>query len=277
MTRFKKQFLAGPYLLWIIGFIVIPMLLIVYYAFFSNGSFTLNNVMAITDTVNLKAIILSLKVGITSTLLCLLLSYPLALILRNINIKSQNFIVFLFMLPMWMNFMLRILAWKLLLSKNGIFNSFLMQLNLPKINILNTPQAIIFGMVYDYLPFMLLPIYNSMANIKKDYIEAAQDLGASQIRILFQIILPLTISGIISGVVMVFVPTLTSFAIAELLGGGKVLLIGNVIEHDFIQGMRWDIGSGLSFVLMLFVLVSMILSNAFSNDSKEQKGGNVIL
>ncbi|WP_022748520.1 ABC transporter permease [Lachnobacterium bovis] len=274
MKDFKKQLLAGPYLLWMIGFIILPMLLVVYYAFFSNHQFTLDNVMAITSEVNFKAILLSLKVGILSTLICLLLSYPLALILKNINFKNQSFIVFLFMLPMWMNFMLRILAWKILLSKNGILNTFLYNINLPKIQILNTSGAIIFGMVYDYLPFMLLPIYNSMAHVKKDYIEAAQDLGASKIRILFQIIIPLTMSGIVSGIVMVFVPTLTSFAISELLGGGKVLLIGNVIEHNFMQGMRWGIGSGLSFVLMVFVFISMILSSKFG---EEEKGGTGIL
>ena len=147
--------------------------------------------------------------------------------------------------------MLRILAWKLLLSKNGVINSILTGFGLSRINIINTPTAVVLGMVYDFLPFMLLPIYNSMTRIRKDWIEAARDLGAGNAAIFFKIILPLTVSGIISGIVMVFVPSLTSFAISQVLGGGHVLLIGNVIEQDFMQGMQWNAGSGLSFVLTL--------------------------
>ena len=134
--------------------------------------------------------------------------------------------------------------------------------------ILNTPAAVVFGMVYEYLPFMILPIYNSMARIKKDYIEAAHDLGANDFLIFFKIIIPLTLSGIISGIVMVFVPALTSFAVSELLGGGKVLLIGNVIEESFMQGMQWNAGSSLSLVLMIFVMVSMTIMNIFDKDGE---------
>ena len=134
--------------------------------------------------------------------------------------------------------------------------------------ILNTPAAVVFGMVYEYLPFMILPIYNSMARIKKDYIEAAHDLGAKDFTIFFKIIIPLTLSGIISGIVMVFVPALTSFAVSELLGGGKVLLIGNVIEESFMQGMQWNAGSSLSLVLMIFVMVSMTIMNIFDKDGE---------
>lgn len=164
--------------------------------------------------------------------------------------------------------MLRILAWKLLLSKNGVFNSILTTLGLSKINIINTPSAVVLGMVYDFLPFMLLPIYNSMTRIRKDWIEAAKDLGANNVTIFFKIILPLTVSGIISGIVMVFVPSLTSFAISQVLGGGHVLLIGNVIEQDFMQGMQWNAGSGLSFVLMIFVIASMALVNMFDKEGE---------
>jgi spermidine/putrescine transport system permease protein len=167
---------------------------------------------------------------------------------------------------MWMNFLLRIMAWKMLLAKNGIFNSILTGLGLSPIQVINTPLAVVIGMVYDYLPFMLLPIYNSMVRIKKDYIEAAHDLGAKNITVFFKIILPLTMSGIVSGIVMVFVPALTSFAVSDILGGGKILLIGNVIEQDFMQGNQWSIGSALSVVLMIFVLISMILSQIFDKD-----------
>ena len=269
MSNFKKQLLAGPYLIWIIGFILLPLIMIVYYALTNdNGSFTLEYIAAITTETNLNAICLSLKLSIICTVICLLLAYPLAMILNNMQIKNQGTIVFIFMLPMWMNFMLRILAWKQLLSKNGVINSFLQTIGLSGINIINTPTAVVLGMVYDFLPFMILPIYNSMARIKKDWIEAAKDLGAGSILILFKIIIPLTVSGIVSGIVMVFVPSLTSFAISQVLGGGKVLLIGNVIEQDFIHGSQWNAGSGLSLILMVFVLISMALVNLADKDGE---------
>ncbi len=269
MSKFKQQFLAGPYLIWIIGFIILPMVMILYYAFTnSDGSFTVEYIAAIATETNRKAIFLSLKLGVICTLVCLALSYPLAMILNNMQIKNQGLVVFIFMLPMWMNFMLRILAWKLLLSKNGVINSVLTSLGLSRINIINTSGAVILGMIYDFLPFMLLPIYNSLTRIRKDWIEAARDLGANNVTIFFKIILPLSVSGIISGIVMVFVPSLTSFAISQVLGGGHVLLIGNVIEQDFMQGMQWNAGSGLSFVLMIFVIVSMALVNQFDKEGE---------
>ena len=269
VEKFKQQFLAGPYLIWIIGFILLPLIMILYYGFTNgDGSFTLSYITAIADETNRKAMGLSLRLGIICTIVCLVLSYPLAMILNNMKIKNQGLVVFIFMLPMWMNFMLRILAWKLLLSKNGVINSILTGFGLSRINIINTPTAVVLGMVYDFLPFMLLPIYNSMTRIRKDWIEAARDLGAGNVTIFFKIILPLTVSGIISGIVMVFVPSLTSFAISQVLGGGHVLLIGNVIEQDFMQGMQWNAGSGLSFVLMIFVIVSMTIVNIFDKEGE---------
>lgn len=271
MNKIKRQLLAGPYLVWIIGFIILPLFMIVYYAFTnSNGAFTLGNLAQIATDANLSALGLSLWLGVLCTLICLLLSYPLAMILKGMQIKNNSLVVFIFMLPMWMNFMLRLLAWKQLLAKNGVINSFLVNLGLSRINIVNTPTAVVLGMVYDFLPFMLLPIYNSMTRIRKDWIEAARDLGAGNLTIFFKIIVPLTLSGVISGVVMVFVPALTSFAISQILGGGKVLLIGNVIEQDFVHGSQWHTGSGLSIVLMIFVLLSMALMNLFA---KDEEGG----
>ena len=164
------------------------------------------------------------------------------------------------------HFMLRILAWRLLLSNNGIINAILEAVGFGSIKMLNTQTAVVFGMVYDFLPFMILPIYNSMARIKQDIIDAAKDLGASDFVILIKIIIPLTLSGIISGIVMVFVPALTSFVISDLLGGGKVLLIGNVIEQEFMQGTNWNLGSGLSVVLMVFVIASMAFMNTFDKE-----------
>ena len=268
-----RQLLAGPYLLWITGFTILPLLMILYYAVTdANGAFTLSNLAAIADPVHVKSLLLSLKLGLISTVVCLILSYPLAMILNTFHFKHQSFVVFIFILPMWMNFMLRILAWRLLLSNNGIVNLILGAVGLNSIKILNTPTAVVFGMVYDFLPFMILPIYNSMARIKQDILDAAKDLGANNFIIFIKIILPLTLSGIISGIIMLFVPALTSFVISDLLGGGKVLLIGNVIEQEFMQGTNWYLGSGLSVVLMIFVIASMAVMNIFDKDG----GGNAV-
>lgn len=267
MYKLKKQFLAGPYLIWMIGFILLPLAFILYYALTTpDGAFTFSNIAAIADPVHVKSIVLSLKLGAICTLVCLVLSYPLCMILSTFRFRHQSFVVFLFILPMWMNFMLRILAWRLLLSNNGIVNSIFAAVGVGHIKMLNTPTAVVFGMVYDFLPFMILPIYNSMVRIKPETLEAARDLGAGNFTILVKIIFPLTLSGIISGVIMVFVPALTSFVISDLLGGGKVLLIGNVIEQEFMQGTNWHLGSGLSVVLMLFVIASMALMNVFDKD-----------
>ena len=214
MRKFGKQLLAGPYLVWIIGFIILPVFAVLYYALTNSaGSFTMENIAAIAEPVHLKALFLALKLAVICTLICLLLSYPLAMILNNMKIKEHSFVVFLFVLPMWMNFMLRILAWQMLLSNNGIINSLLKTLGFSGINLMNTPTAVVFGMVYDYLPFMILPIYNALVRIRKDLIEAARDLGAGNLLVFFKIILPLSLSGVFSGIIMVFVPALTSFCL----------------------------------------------------------------
>lgn len=269
MRKYGKQLLSGPYLVWMIGFILLPLLLVVYYAFTNSaGSFTTANIISIFHKVHMKALWLSIKIALQCTVICLLLSYPLAMILNKLSLSRQNFIVFLFVLPMWMNSMLRILAWQLLLSNNGIINAVLDFLHLPNISILNTPTAVVFGMVYDFLPYMILPIYNSMARIRKDIVEAAQDLGAKNHTIFIKIILPLTLPGVMSGIIMVFVPALTSFVISNLLGGGKVLLIGNIIEADFMQFFNWNLGAGLSLVLMVFVIASMAVMNNYSGETE---------
>lgn len=273
MRKLKRQLMAGPYMVWMTGFILLPVVVILYYAFTTaDGGLTFENIAAIADPVHVSSILLSIRLGLICTIVCLVLAYPLAMILSSMKFRHQNFVVFIFILPMWMNFMLRILAWRLILSNNGMINALLNTLGFGSIKMLNTPAAVVFGMVYDFLPFMILPIYNSMERIKPDVIEAARDLGAGNITILFQIIIPLTLSGIISGIVMVFVPALTSFVISDLLGGGKVLLIGNVIEQEFMQGTNWNLGSGLSVVLMIFVIASMTLMNILDKDG----GGNAV-
>ena len=188
-----------------------------------------------------------------------MIAYPLALILKTHHIGKGSFVVFIFILPMWMNFLLRTMAWQTLLEKNGVINAFLSFLHLPSLNIINTSGAIILGMVYNFLPFMVLPIYNVLAKIDDNVINAAKDLGADNFQILTRILLPLSVPGIISGITMVFVPALTTFVISNLLGGSKILLIGNVIEQEFTKGSNWNLGAGLSMVLMIFILLSMTM------------------
>jgi spermidine/putrescine transport system permease protein len=234
--------------------------MIVYYGLTDKeGGFTLLNLAQITTPENLKALGLALLLSFISTLICLVLAYPLAMILSEKNVNQTSFIVLIFILPMWMNFLLRTLAWQNLLEKNGIINSILGFLHLPAQTLINTPYAIVLGMVYNFLPFMVLPIYNVLVKIDKDVIYAARDLGANNLQTFSKIILPLSIPGIISGITMVFVPSLTTFVISDLLGGSKILLIGNVIEQEFKQGSNWHVGSGLSLVLMIFIIASMAL------------------
>ena len=256
----SRKLLSGPYLFWAVSFIIIPLLMILYYGLTDkSGNFTLMNLAQITTQENLKALGLALLLSFVSTLICLILAYPLAMILSEKNVNQTSFIVLIFILPMWMNFLLRTLAWQNLLEKNGVINMILHFFHLPDLTLINTPGAIILGMVYNFLPFMVLPIYNVLSKIDKDVIFAARDLGANSLQNFSKIILPLSVPGIISGITMVFVPSLTTFVISDLLGGSKILLIGNVIEQEFKQGSNWNTGSGLSLVLMIFIIASMAM------------------
>ncbi len=256
----SKKLLSGPYLVWMVGFTIIPLALILYYGLTDRtGAFTLENVLAIATAEHAKALWLSLGLSLASTLLCLLLAYPLAMILRGRGAGAGGFIVFIFILPMWMNFLLRTLAWQTLLEKGGVINGILSFFHLPPQNLINTPAAIVLGMVYNFMPFMVLPIYNVLSKIDDNTINAAKDLGANSFQTFWHILLPLSVPGMISGINMVFVPALTTFVISSLLGGSKILLIGNVIEQEFTKGSNWHLGSGLSLVLMVFILISMAL------------------
>ena len=226
-----RALLSGPYLIWMVGFTLIPLAMIFWYGITDkSGAITLANIMSIADSDHLKALWLSLGLSLVSTLICLVLAYPLAMILRGRGVSAGSFIVFIFILPMWMNFLLRTLAWQTLLEKNGVING---------------------------MPFMVLPIYNVLAKIDDSIINAAKDLGANTFQTFIKVWFPLSLPGIISGITMVFVPSLTTFVISDLLGGSKILLIGNVIEQEFTRGNNWHLGSGLSLVLMVFILISM--------------------
>lgn len=274
INRLRTSFLATPYAIWILICTILPLFYILGYAITtSEGSFTLSNLTAIADPVHLSSLWLSIKVAFVTTVICLVLAYPVALILHNLKISNKGFVVFLFILPMWMNFMLRILAWQIILSNNGILNSILSAIGLPTVHILYTKAAVTLGMVYDFLPYMILPIYNALSKINDSVIEAAADLGANWWTTFTKITIPLSRDGILSGIIMVFVPALSSFVVSNLLGGGKVLLIGNVIEQEFTLARNWNLGSGLSIILMIFVLVSMSIMNRLDDS---ENGGMLV-
>lgn len=252
---------------------LIPACVIAYYGMTDrSGAFTLANLVAIASGEHAKALGLSLLLAFASTVICLLLAFPLGLALKDSKLGKKGFMVFVFILPMWMNFLLRTMAWQVLLEKNGIINGMLASIGLPAFNIINTPAAVILGMVYDYLPFMILPIYNALIKIDNNLIEAAYDLGASKSLVFRKVIVPLSVPGIVSGVTMVFVPSLTTFAISNMLGGGKVNLIGNIIEQEFTASSNWNLGSGLSLVMMIFIVISMAFIEKFDRNGE----GNMI-
>ncbi|MCR4831417.1 MAG: ABC transporter permease [Pseudobutyrivibrio sp.] len=273
-NKFRTSFLAAPYAVWVLICTILPLLYILGYAITNDaGTLTFANLLAITDPVHLKSLWLSVEIALSTTVICLIIAYPVALILHNLKISNKGFVVFLFILPMWMNFMLRILAWQIILSNNGILNNMLSAIGLPTIHILYTKAAVTLGMIYDFLPYMILPIYNALSKINDQVIEAAADLGANWWTTFIKITVPLSKDGIISGIIMVFVPALSSFVVSNLLGGGKVLLIGNVIEQEFTLARNWNLGSGLSIILMIFVLLSMSIMNRIDDS---ENGGMLV-
>ncbi len=266
MRLFKDKktsgLMASPYIAWAIIFIVVPLCMVLYYGLTdADGSFTLSNIATIAKPGYIKALIRSVNLALISTLVCFILAYPLGMILSSMKLERNGYIVTLFILPMWMNFLLRTLTWMTLLEGKGVINTVLAFFHMPAINIINTKGAIVLGMVYNFLPFMILPIYNSLSRIDDNVINAARDLGADSLQTFLRITLPLSLPGIISGITMVFIPALTTFAISTMLGGSKILLIGNVIEQEFTQLYDWHLGSGLSIVLMVFIVLNMIIES----------------
>lgn len=259
-----NKLFASPFLIFVVAGTIVPILAIAYYGFTDKtGAFTLSNITAIGIPEHLQALGLSLLLALISTFVCFILAFPLAMILRNSRWGKKGMMIFIFVLPMWMNFLLRTMAWQVLLEKEGVINSLLSLVGLPGQSIMNTPAAIVLGMVYDFLPFMILPIYNTVTKIDDSLIEAAQDMGAGRRQVYTRVIMPLSVPGIISGVTMVFIPALTTFVISNMLGGGKIYLIGNVIEQEFTVSYNWNLGSGLSLVMMVFIIFSMVLIEKF--------------
>ena len=268
----KKEY-SIPFIIWIIAGTVIPLASIAYYGFTSrDGGFTFDNVLAIFRHDHMQALLLSLLLALISTAICLLIAFPMAMILRDSKYGKQGFLIFVIILPMWMNFLLRTMAWQVLLERQGVINAVIAAFGLPRQELMNTPGAIVLGMVYDFLPFMILPIYNTVSKIDSHLIEAAYDLGAKKSMVYSKVILPLSVPGIVSGITMVFIPALTTFVISNMLGGGKINLIGNIIEQEFTVNSNWYLGSGLSLVMMVFIIISMLLLQRFDKTG----GANLI-
>lgn len=253
---------AAPYVVWVAGFIILPLCMVIYYGMSGeDGSFTLSNLTAFTDPIHYRAFINSVLIALASTFLCLLIAYPLALILSRRKGKNSDVLIMIFVIPMWINFLLRILSLQMILSNTGIINAILGYFGIEPLHLMYTKTAIMIGMAYDYLPFMILPVYNAMRRIDEDVIEAARDLGADNFTTFTRILAPLSLPGVISGIIMVFIPSISEFVVADILGGSKILLFGNVIDQEFNLSSNWNLGSGLSIVLMLFIFASMAVMN----------------
>ena len=264
-----RNLFAAPFLIWAVLFIFCPVVAIAWYGLTdAHGAFTLANISLIAHWEYLKALELSIVLALISTVICLVVAYPLCLILTEKKRGKGSLLFLLFVLPMWMNSLLTTMAWQTILEKNGILNQFLRLLSLPDVSLINTPAAIVIGMIYNFLPYMILPLYVALSKINGNVIAAARDLGANSWQTFTKVILPLSLPGAISGITMVFVPSLTTFVISDLLGGSKILLIGNVIEQEFTKGSNWNLGAGLSIVLMVFILLSMTMIAKYDKDGE---------
>ena len=293
----KRSFFSSPYTLWMILFTVIPCVLVGYYAFTgSNGQLTLDNFINFWDsnhtvnqmyaamdeayhvliqrgTVNIDILVYSLWMALLCTLICLVIGYPAAFFMADKEIKIGSTIVVLFIIPMWMNFLLRTIAWMTLLEDQGLINTILRSLGLPAAHLMYNDGAVLLGMVYNFLPFMVFPIYTALSKMDGKLLEAAQDLGANPSRTFMRVTMPLSLPGVISGITMVFMPSVTTFFIPRILGGGNTMMFGDLIENKFLTENNWGVGSALSLVMMLLILASLsILRKA----DPEGEGGGMI-
>lgn len=267
MTR-----LAGaPYIVWAALFIIVPLCMVAYYAFTDNsGAFTFDNISSIgnyTDT-----FVLSIWLGLLATVICLVVSYPLAYIMAQKGPEKQSTMTMLIMLPMWMNFLLRTYSWMTILEDNGLINTFIQNIGLEPLQLINTRGAVVLGMVYNFLPYMVLPIYTVMLKTDRSLVEAAQDLGCNKLGVFRNVTIPLSVPGVVSGFTMVFVPSVSTFYISQKLGGTGTILIGDIIETQFQTANNFHLGASLSFVLMILIFFCLAVMNRFSDDD----GGVII-
>ena len=264
----KTRATAIPYLLWMVIFILVPLLLVAYYAVTTpDGAFTIDYISQVGEYT--PVLVRSVWLAFIATVLCLLIAYPLAFIISRKSGSGQRTRVMLVMLPMWMNFLLRTYAWMTILEKNGLINRFLAQFGIGPLEMINTQGAVVLGMVYNYLPFMILPLYSVMTKIPNALIEAAQDLGCNGVQVLIRVLLPLTLPGISTGIIQVFVPSVSTFIISRMLGGGGNLLIGDLIDLQFLgNAYNPNLGAAISLVLMVMILLCMSITNQFGDEEK---------
>ena len=269
----KRNWALYPYVIWMVLFTIVPILLVLYYSLIAREgglSLTLSHYGRVFEPLYLTVIWRSIRLALISTAACFILGYPVAMILANSPSKQQFSLIVLFVVPMWMNFLARTYAWMSLLETNGIINSLLGLFGIKPLAMLYTSGAVVLGMVYNYLPFMVFPIFTVLRKLDPSLLEAAEDLGANPVKTFLKVILPLSLPGVLSGITMVFMPSVTTFAISQLLGGGQFTLIGNLIEQQYLRTYDWGFGSALSIILMLIILASMSL---ISRSNVYEEGG----
>ena len=255
---------AAPHIVWSLLFIIAPLIFVAYYAFTdSNGRFTFSNILALSE--HTETFFLSIAFALIATVICLLVGYPLAYSLTKMQPRTQKILIMLVMLPMWMNLLIRTYSMMAILDDGGFLNNILSAFGLGTIHVIGTPGAVIFGMVYNFLPYMVLPIHSIMSKLDKRYIEAAADLGCTPFKTITSVIIPLTLPGIISGLTMVFVPSISTFYISQKLGGGTFDLIGDTIERQFMLTLNYNVGAAISLVMMILILISVGIMNKFSD------------
>lgn len=270
-SALAQKLCASPHIVWSAIFIVVPLIMVLYYAFTdANGAFTFDNILRLGDYTT--TFLRSIWYGIVATLICLLIAYPLAYIIAQSKARVQSTMIMLVMVPMWMNFLLRTYAWMTLLQDNGVINGILEKIGLDPLHMINTSGAVILGMVYNFLPYMILPIYTVMTKLDRSLVEAAQDLGANKVRVFKDVIFPSSLSGVVSGITMVFVPSVSTFYISQKLGGGSFALIGDIIEMQFQVSNNFNFGAALSLILMILILICMAVMNKFGDDENATGG-----
>ena len=276
-----KKTLAFPHLVWMAVFVLVPIAIIFLYSinvFTTGGSvgFSLGNYQKLfSDTLYLKTFGYSLWIALLSTVFCLGFGYPVSYILakrekeRTAKGKKSSTMFMLFVMPMWMNMMLRTYSWLTILEDNGLLNTVLGFLGLPRVSILYTTSAVVLGMVYDFIPFMILPIYSVLVKIDSSIKEAAEDLGANPLKVFFKVTIPMSLPGVVSGITMVFLPSITTFYISNIFGGGHTMLVGNLIERQFLGASDWSYGSAMAIVMMVLMFVSMKIMNLFNKGNRQ--------
>ena len=273
-TAFQK-IAAAPHIVWAVMFIVAPMLFVLYFAFTdADGNFSLSNIATLSQYGNV--FVLSIAFALIATVVCLVIGYPLAYFMSQQKPRTQKILLVLVMLPMWCNLLIRTYALMALLDNGGLLNSLLDKMGLDKISIVGTNTGVILGMIYDFLPYMVLPIFTAMTKLNRLYIEASHDLGCNSFKTMTKVIMPLTASGVISGITMVFVPSISTLYISQKLGAGKIDLVGDTIERLFQNPSTYNVGAAISLVMMVLILISIKIMNRFSDDEREdaiERGG----